>query len=192
MKNVGILICLLLLLVACGAPEATTETSASSESVDAIVAKATVSVGTGSEPAPSVVVEEPVLEETIIEDTISEETTSEDLLVESSEPVVAPEPEGPQTVTFVLDAYNFKYVMDGVDEPELRVKKGDTVRIELNSVEGFHDWVVDELRAITKRINQGKSTFIEFEANKVGEFEYYCGVGLHRAKGMVGQIIVEE
>jgi plastocyanin len=32
---------------------------------------------------------------------------------------------------------------------------------------------------------------VEFTPNIVGEFEYYCSVGDHRAKGMTGTIIVE-
>ena len=32
--------------------------------------------------------------------------------------------------TFVLEAQHLRYFMDGVENPELRVKQGDTVRIE--------------------------------------------------------------
>lgn len=74
---------------------------------------------------------------------------------------------------------------------EIRVKKGDRVRINLNNTEGFHDWVVDEFNARTKRINAGQSDSIEFTADKTGTFEYYCSVGNHRQMGMVGQLIVE-
>ena len=93
--------------------------------------------------------------------------------------------------TFILTGENFKFVMDGVDNPEIKVKEGDQVRIEFSSTDGFHDWVVDEFNAATERVNTGGSTFIEFIASKKGTFEYYCSVGKHRENGMRGNLIVE-
>ena len=93
--------------------------------------------------------------------------------------------------TFVLTGGNYWFEMDGERAPELRVKKGDKVRIEFTNVEGFHDFVVDEFNAATEQINTGGSTFVEFVADKTGTFEYYCSVGQHRANGMVGTLIVE-
>ncbi|PLX25232.1 hypothetical protein C0580_03015 [Candidatus Parcubacteria bacterium] len=76
-------------------------------------------------------------------------------------------------------------------EKEIRVKKGDTVRIVFVNEEGFHDWVVDEFDAATKQIQEGNQETIEFVADQAGEFEYYCSVGQHREMGMVGTLIVE-
>jgi len=87
---------------------------------------------------------------------------------------------------FSLNAFNFGY-----SQKEIRVKKGDRVRIELVSTDGFHDWVVDEFGAATTKINTGEKTVVEFTIDKVGEFEYYCSVGRHRELGMVGKLIVE-
>lgn len=95
------------------------------------------------------------------------------------------------TTTFVLTGENFKFLMDGVEAPELRVKQGDVVRIEFTSTSGFHDWIVDEFGAATERVRDGESTFVEFVADQKGTFEYYCGVGSHRANGMKGNLIVE-
>jgi plastocyanin len=74
---------------------------------------------------------------------------------------------------------------------EIRVKQGDTVRINFTNSEGLHDWVVDEFNARTKQLQAGTSETVEFVADKKGEFEYYCSVGTHRAQGMVGKLIVE-
>jgi plastocyanin len=74
---------------------------------------------------------------------------------------------------------------------EMRVKKGDTVKINFINDEGFHDWVIDEFNARTKQIQAGKSETIEFVADKAGTFEYYCSVGQHRQNGMKGNLIVE-
>lgn len=74
---------------------------------------------------------------------------------------------------------------------EIKVKKGDTVKIVFNNTEGLHDWVVDEFNAHTPRIQAGQSATIQFVADKAGTFEYYCSVGDHRAKGMRGSLIVQ-
>ncbi len=95
------------------------------------------------------------------------------------------------TATFKLTGENFKFLMDGKENPELRVKKGDRVRIEFTSTQGFHDWVVDEFNASTKQVWAVNSTFVEFVADKKGTFDYYCSVGRHREMGMKGNLVVE-
>ena len=92
---------------------------------------------------------------------------------------------------FVVDSSHLRFYIDGVENPDIRVKQGDKVRIEFTSSEGFHDWVVDEFGAATEKINAGGSSFVEFVADKKGTFEYYCSVGKHRANGMKGNLIVE-
>lgn len=92
---------------------------------------------------------------------------------------------------FVLTGENFKFFMNGVRNPELRVQEGDKVRIEFTSTKGFHDWRVDEFNAVTVQVKDGGSASVEFVANKKGIFEYYCGIGQHRSMGMKGKLIVE-
>jgi len=87
---------------------------------------------------------------------------------------------------FDVEGVNFAF-----SQTEVRVKKGDRVRINFTSTDGFHDWVLDEFNAATERISSGGETFVEFTADEAGEFEYYCSVGSHRALGMVGTLIVE-
>ncbi|MDX1535976.1 MAG: cupredoxin domain-containing protein [Candidatus Spechtbacterales bacterium] len=83
---------------------------------------------------------------------------------------------------------NYYYTTD-----EIRVKKGDTVRITFSSEEGFHDLVLDEFDVATERYRPGEGEeTVEFVADQAGEFEYYCSVGDHREKGQVGTLIVEE
>jgi plastocyanin len=74
---------------------------------------------------------------------------------------------------------------------EIRVKSGAKVLINFISEKGMHDWVVDEFNARTKIIKDGETDSVEFTADKVGTFEYYCSVGNHRAMGMKGNLIVE-
>jgi plastocyanin len=91
-----------------------------------------------------------------------------------------------ETKSFTVEAANFGYSVK-----EIKVKKGDTVKIKFVNKEGFHDWVLDEFNAKTPQIMGGKTADIEFVATKTGTFEYYCSVGQHRAMGMVGKLIVE-
>jgi len=94
---------------------------------------------------------------------------------------------GEAVKVFKLTAMNYQF-----SEKEMRVKKGDKVRIELDGAQGFHDWMVDEFNARTTRVSAGQSAAVEFVADKAGTFEYYCGVGNHRQLGMVGSLIVED
>jgi len=92
-----------------------------------------------------------------------------------------------ETKVFDVEGANFAF-----SQTEIRVKKGDTVRINYTSTDGFHDFVMDEFGAATERVNTGGSTYVEFVADQAGTFEYYCSVGSHRQLGMVGNLIVEE
>ncbi|MBS3071826.1 cupredoxin domain-containing protein [Candidatus Pacearchaeota archaeon] len=92
---------------------------------------------------------------------------------------------------FVVDSSHLRFYIDGVENPDMVVKKGDKVRVEFTSSEGFHDWVIDEFGAATERVMPGNSTSVEFVADKKGTFEYYCSFGKHRQNGMKGKFIVE-
>jgi len=98
---------------------------------------------------------------------------------------------GSDVKVFSLTGEEFKFVMNGVDNPNIIVNEGDKVRIEFASTQGFHDWVLDEFDATTEKVNEGDSTSVEFIADKKGTFEYYCSVGQHRANGMKGIFIVQ-
>lgn len=88
--------------------------------------------------------------------------------------------------TFTLEGGGFRFTPN-----EIRVKKGDKVKVVLNVLDMQHDFVVDELDIRTKIGKAGETVEVEFTANTAGEFEFYCSVGSHRAQGMVGTFIVE-
>jgi len=73
---------------------------------------------------------------------------------------------------------------------EMRVKKGDTVRINITNTAGSHDFTLDEF-GIKKDTPLNELVVIEFVADKVGTFEYYCSKYNHRALGQRGNLIVE-
>lgn len=88
---------------------------------------------------------------------------------------------------FAVEGGNFSFSLK-----EMKVKKGDTVKVTFKNVEGSHDWILDEFAgAKTKILKAGESETVEFVADKTGTFEYYCSVGQHRQMGMVGKLIVE-
>ena len=72
------------------------------------------------------------------------------------------------------------------------VETGQKVRIELISIQGTHDWVVDEFDAATPIVAAGAKNSVEFVADQSGEFEFYCSVANHRELGMAGTLIVED
>ena len=88
--------------------------------------------------------------------------------------------------TFTVSGKPFSFTPN-----QIRVKKGDTVKIVFANDGGFHDWVLDEFNARTAQIQSGQTAEVQFVADRTGTFEYYCSVGDHRALGMVGQLIVE-
>jgi plastocyanin len=90
-----------------------------------------------------------------------------------------------------LSSSNFKYTMDGADNPTITVSVGETVRIDLAVTEGFHDFVIDEFNARTEQINAGQTSSTTFIADTPGTYEYYCSVGNHREMGMRGTLVVQ-
>ena len=87
---------------------------------------------------------------------------------------------------FTVNGDNFKF-----DLKTITVNKGDKVKINFVNKEGKHDFVLDEFNIATKVLNAESSESVEFVADKVGTFEYYCSVGEHRAMGMVGNLTVK-
>lgn len=73
---------------------------------------------------------------------------------------------------------------------EMKVKKGDIVRITITNTAGTHDFTLDEF-GIKKDTPLNQAVVVEFVANKVGTFEYYCSKYNHRQLGQKGNLIVE-
>jgi nitrosocyanin len=74
---------------------------------------------------------------------------------------------------------------------EIRVKKGEKVKIVMSSKDMMHDFVIDELKVKMPVTKGGETGTVEFVADKAGTYEFYCSVGQHRAQGQVGKLIVE-
>ena len=92
----------------------------------------------------------------------------------------------PAEKEFTVEGKNFSFTPSTIS-----VKQGDQVKIVFKNVDGTHDLRIDELNVATKRISAGEEDTVEFIADRVGSFEYYCSVGSHRAMGMKGTLIVQ-
>lgn len=82
--------------------------------------------------------------------------------------------------------------IDGVINPELVVNLGDTVRLTvINGDPVLHDLKIDEFGVSTGEMFELDETIvIEFVADKVGVFTYYCSIPGHRQVGMYGTLRV--
>ena len=71
---------------------------------------------------------------------------------------------------------------------EFIFEKGQNVTFELVAETEYHTFTVDDLK-IDEDINAGETKRFKFDFNKTGTVELYCIV--HKANGMVGEIIVK-
>ncbi len=72
---------------------------------------------------------------------------------------------------------------------DINVKQGDRVRIKVTNTKGVHNFVIDEL-GIKQETPPSKEVVIDFTADKVGDFVYYCSLPNHRAMGQWGTLHV--
>lgn len=125
-------------------------------------------------------VSQPVVEETIQPTDDNQESNA---VVDNEMPK---ETSKPQIKEFRVHGTSFEF-----DKQEIRVKKGDRVKITYISDDIGHDLVIDELGIRTNVLTKGQTEVVEFVADKVGEFTMYCSVGQHRQLGMESKLIVE-
>ena len=92
----------------------------------------------------------------------------------------------PKILTFDITAGSFYFVPN-----QMKVKKGDTVKIVFTNAGGMHNFVLDEFNVKINPTQGGEMATAEFVADKAGTFEYYCGIGQHRKLGQKGTLVVE-
>ena len=127
----------------------------------------------------NVISDQPVLGEEIEENVVGQDVVA--AVVENSEETI-----NEVTLFDVHGSNNYRF-----NPAEIRVKKGETVRINFVNDEGTHNFIIDGLNVRTQTISSGNVDTVTFTADEVGEFEFYCGVGNHRELGMKGTLIVE-
>lgn len=87
------------------------------------------------------------------------------------------------TLEVKLTATSFEF-----DQKEIRVKKGQKVKLSYVNNKGTHSVDIPEFKVSVDKQN----TPVEFVASKAGTFEYKCGImcGADHGK-MIGKLIVE-
>jgi cytochrome c oxidase subunit II len=94
-----------------------------------------------------------------------------------------PEPVGRRTLT--LTARKFQFDPEVID-----VRRNDVVRLTITSADIDHSFTIDAYR-IQKRIPAGGSVTVEFSADEVGRFPFYCSMRLDPGCAeMTGELIV--
>lgn len=74
---------------------------------------------------------------------------------------------------------------------DIAVKKGDHVRIKVTNTAGMHDFTLDEF-GVKQELPLNQEVVIDFVADQVGSFQYYCSKPGHRAAGQWGTLTVSE
>ncbi len=91
--------------------------------------------------------------------------------------------------TVTVEGSNYKY-----DPNEIEAAPGESLDIAFKNVQGFHDIVFDldgGRQAKTDRIQAGQTANVAFDAPVApGRYPFYCTVGMHRANGMEGVLVV--
>jgi cytochrome c oxidase subunit 2 len=85
-------------------------------------------------------------------------------------PLAQPEDDVAGRRTFTLTARKFEFEPEVVD-----VRRNEVVRITVTSTDIAHSFTIDAYR-IQKRIPAGGSVTLEFRADEVGRFPFYCSM----------------
>lgn len=70
----------------------------------------------------------------------------------------------------------------------LTFEAGKPITIILTSIDGDHSFDVDSLNVHSSEAGKGKSVVVEFTADQLGQYEFYCGHGNHKQRGMTGRL----
>jgi len=124
--------------------------------------------------------------------TISNPTSTTQNQIAESTLAVSPEPtQADVTLTEEIQTVNLEAGSFYYKPNVITVKKGQKVRIVMKAADQMHNFNIDELGVKLPIVKSGNTGTVEFTADKLGTFEYYCSVVQHRANGQVGKLIVQ-
>jgi heme/copper-type cytochrome/quinol oxidase subunit 2 len=93
--------------------------------------------------------------------------------------------DSPQTREFRITAHRYAYSV-----PRIEVEQNDLVKITLETSDIPHSFTVDAYR-IAKRAAPGQPVVFEFQADKVGNFPFYCNLSADDGcRAMRGELVV--
>lgn len=73
----------------------------------------------------------------------------------------------------------------------ITVNQGDNVKLVFNNINGFHDFVINELGVKTTAIHAGQFVTASFTAAAKGTYVFYSDVPTDNQSGMKGTLIVQ-
>ena len=122
-----------------------------------------------------------------------EEQPEPETEVVEDEPQEVAQPEETQAQESAVKDINIVASNWNFAQDDITIKKGDRVRLHLTSTEGVHGFFVPSLGLSSGKLNPGEDEIVvEFDANEVGTFDYFCNIPCGSGhKEMKGQIIVE-
>lgn len=92
----------------------------------------------------------------------------------------------PEIKEFNITARRFVFEPDNI-----RVKKGDAVKLNITSVDVTHGFSISEF-GVNANLEPGKMTIVEFVASKSGTFTFFCSVVCGAGHpDMKGALVVE-
>ena len=87
---------------------------------------------------------------------------------------------------FEIKAKNWEFIPNVIE-----VNLGDRVELHLQSIEGYHGFILSEF-GINEKLEEGKDVHASFIADKKGEFSFACSVPCGSGHGrMRGKLIVK-
>jgi heme/copper-type cytochrome/quinol oxidase subunit 2 len=108
-----------------------------------------------------------------------------DRTILGSAPALAAQEQVPSRREITITATNFAFKPDHVE-----AMQDDLVRITIRSTDVAHSFNIDEYR-IAKRVPAGGSVVVEFRADRVGTFPFYCSISSEPGhEQMRGQLVV--
>jgi nitrous-oxide reductase len=91
--------------------------------------------------------------------------------------------QGPTAKPFTLTAHRYAF-----EPARIEVNQGDLVKIDLRTSDIAHSLTIDDYR-IAKRVGPGHAVTFEFQADRAGEFPYYCNLqvedGCRKMRGLL-------
>jgi len=79
-------------------------------------------------------------------------------------------------------------------KPEkITVRKDDKVKITFSNIDGddLHNFILDGYYLHTEDTKAHETSTLEFVADKTGTFNFFCSIGDHKDRGMIGTLTVE-
>lgn len=102
-------------------------------------------------------------------------------------PAVADETTQGEPTQLQVEASEYSFNPDTIT-----LSKGKKVLLTFRNTGKFpHNLNIPELRVATKTVSAGQSDTVEFVADKVGVYSFYCSIGGHKDLGMEGSLEVK-